>query len=107
MTTPASTTLATDFDVMSAVAGRIDARNEELRAMLGAFIGQMSSVPAAVWGGVAATRFADVVARWNDEQQRLHTALATIAETMRANERTLRAAADVHADGIGAVGMSL
>ena len=38
-------TLNTDFDLMTAVAGKIDARNEEIRAMLQSFIGRMSSVP--------------------------------------------------------------
>ena len=67
MTTPATGALNTDFDLMTAVAGTIDARNEEVRAMLGSFIGQMTSVPASVWGGVAAARFRDVVDRWNAE----------------------------------------
>ena len=53
MTTPASGSLNTDFGLMTAVAGAIDTRNDELRAMLRAFIGQMTGVPASVWGGVA------------------------------------------------------
>ena len=35
-------TLSTDFDLMRSVAGTTDARNEEIRAMLQAFIGRMS-----------------------------------------------------------------
>jgi len=69
MTTPGA--LNTDFDLMTAVAGRIDTRNEEVRAMLRAFIGQMTSVPASVWGGAAAARFRDVVDRWNAESVEL------------------------------------
>ena len=93
--------LATDFDLMAAVAGKTDARKEEIRAMLASFIGQMSSVPASVWGGVAAARFRDVVDRWNAESLRLHAALQRIAETIRDNERTLRLATDSHAHAIG------
>jgi WXG100 family type VII secretion target len=107
MTNPTGGALATDLDLMIAVASRIDARNDEVRAMLGSFIGQMTSVPASVWGGAAATRFAGVVERWHAESATLQTALARIAETMRLNERTLREAADTHADGIAAATASL
>ena len=50
MTTPTNGALNTDFELMGAVASKIDARNEEVRAMLRAFIGQMTSVPSTVWG---------------------------------------------------------
>ena len=94
--------LNTDFGLMSAVAGKIDGRNEEVRAMLGSFIGQMSTVPPSVWGGVAAARFRDVVDRWNTESLALHESLQRIAETIRLNERTLREAADQHSHRIAA-----
>lgn len=105
MTTPGA--LNTDFELMAAVAGRIDARNEEIRAMLRSFIGQMTSVPASVWGGVAATRFRDVVDRWNVESVQLHAALQRIAETIAYNERTLREATDGHSHRIAAAAHSL
>lgn len=92
--------LNTDFGLMSAVAGKIDARNEEVRAMLRSFIGQMSTVPPSVWGGVAAARFREVVDRWNAESLTLHQSLQRIAETIRLNERTLREAADQHSHRI-------
>jgi hypothetical protein len=38
MTTPGGGPLTTDFDLMTAVAGKTDARNEEIRAMLQSFI---------------------------------------------------------------------
>jgi WXG100 family type VII secretion target len=107
MTNHTGAALNTDLDVMTAVSGRIDARNEEVRAMLGAFMGQMSSVPPSVWGGVAATRFRDVVDRWNAESIKLHTALARIAETMRGNEHALRDAADAHSARIAATTAAL
>jgi WXG100 family type VII secretion target len=107
MTTPSTGALNTDFDLMTAVAGTIDARNEEVRAMLGSFIGQMSSVPASVWGGVAAVRFRDVVDRWNGESTKLHAALQRIAETIRHNERTLREAGEGHSHRIAATAESL
>jgi WXG100 family type VII secretion target len=107
MTTPATGALNTDFDLMTAVAGTIDARNEEVRAMLGSFIGQMASVPASVWGGVAAARFRDVVDRWNGESTKLHAALQRIAETIRYNERTLREAGEGHSHRIAATAESL
>jgi WXG100 family type VII secretion target len=107
MTTRASGALNTDFDLMSSVAGQIDTRNEEVRAMLGSFIGQMTSVPPSVWGGVAATRFREVVDRWNAESMKLHAALQVIAETIRYNERTLREAAEGHSHGINSVAGSL
>lgn len=96
--------LTTDLDLMTAVAGRIDASNEDLRTMLGAFMGRMTTVPAAVWGGAAAVRFRDVVERWNSESMALYAALQRIAETIRANERTLREVADGHAQAIAAAG---
>ena len=107
MTTPAGGSLNTDFELMAAVAGKTDARNEEIRAMLQAFIGRMTSVPPSVWGGVAATRFRDVVDRWNAESVKLHAALQRIAETIRQNEHTLREAAETHSHQIGAVGTNL
>jgi WXG100 family type VII secretion target len=107
MTTPAGGSLNTDFDLMAAVAGKTDARNEEIRAMLQSFIGRMTSVPPSVWGGVAATRFRDVVDRWNAESVKLHAALQRIAETIRLNEQTLRGATETHSHQIGAVGTNL
>lgn len=107
MTTSAGGSLKTDFDLMRAVAGKIDARNDEIRAMLQSFIGRMGSVPASVWGGVAATRFRDVVDRWNAESLKLHAALQRIAETIRLNEQTLREATQTHSHQIGAVAGNL
>ncbi|TPG34399.1 WXG100 family type VII secretion target [Mycolicibacterium hodleri] len=95
-----SRALTTDLGLMSAVAGKIDGRNEETRAMLRTFIGQMSSVPPSVWGGAAAARFRDVVDRWNTQSLALHQSLQRIAETIRLNERTLREAADQHSHRI-------
>lgn len=102
-----STPLGADFDVMTTVAGRIDVRNDDIRSMLQTFIGRMNTVPPTVWGGVAATRFRDVVERWNAESLTLHTTLQRIAETIRHNERTLREAADGHAQRLGGVGETL
>jgi len=107
MTTPGGGPLTTDFELMSAVAGKTDGRNEEIRAMLQSFIGRMGSVPPSVWGGVAAVRFREVVDRWNSESSRLYAALQHIAENIRANERTLRAAGETHSHHIGAVANTL
>ena len=107
MTTPGGGALTTDFELMTAVAGKTDARNEEIRAMLQSFIGRMGGVPQSVWGGVAAVRFRDVVERWNAESTRLHTALQRIAETIRQNERTLREASETHSHQIGSVATNL
>ncbi|OBI78778.1 WXG100 family type VII secretion target [Mycobacterium sp. E740] len=107
MTTPQSGSLHTDFDLMTAVANNTDARNEEMRAMLQSFIGRMTAVPASVWGGVAATRFRDVVDRWNTESLKLHGSLQRIAETIRLNEQTLREATESHSHQIGAVAHQL
>jgi WXG100 family type VII secretion target len=103
MTSP----LNTDFELMTAVAGRIDGRNEEIRAMLRSFIGEMTSVPASVWGGVAAARFRDVVDRWNAESVKLHVALQRIAETITQNQRTLHEATESHSHQIAATAQSL
>src|SRR5262245_13512644 len=99
---PPSAALNTDLELMTAVAGKIDARNDEIRSMLQSFIGRMVNVPPSVWGGVAAVRFRDVVDRWNTESTKLHFALQGIAETMRVNERSLREAAETHSQSIGA-----
>lgn len=107
MTSPVGGSLNTDFDLMTAVAGKIDARNDEIRAMLQGFIGRMSSVPPSVWGGVAAVRFREVVDRWNTESTKLYVALQRIAETIRTNERLLRAAGESHSHHLGAVANGL
>ncbi|MGN7780559.1 WXG100 family type VII secretion target [Mycolicibacterium sp. 22603] len=99
--------LTTDLDLMHAVSGQIDARNDEIRAMLGSFIGRMCSVPASVWGGAAALRFREVVNRWNTESIALHAALGRIAETIRLNEQTLREAAESHSHQLAAVANEL
>jgi WXG100 family type VII secretion target len=99
--------LNTDLELMHSVSGQIDARNQEVRAMLGTFMGRMCSVPASVWGGAAAVRFRDVVDRWNAESMALHTALERIAETIRLNEHILREAADGHSQQIGTVSNQL
>src|ERR1700744_549952 len=105
MATP--NTLSTDFDLMRSVADATDTRNEEIRAMLQAFIGRMSSVPPSVWGGLAAARFKEVVDRWNAESTRLYHALHTIAETIRQNQVTLHEAGQNHAHHIAAAGGDL
>jgi WXG100 family type VII secretion target len=107
MTTPAGGALNTDFELMTSVAGKTDARNEEIRAMLQSFIGRMGSVPPTVWGGVAASRFQDVVDRWNTESLKLTAALQRIAETIRLNQQTLREATETHSQQIGAVATNL
>ena len=99
--------LNADFDMMRSVAATTDARNEEIRAMLQAFIGRMSSVPASTWGGMAAARFKDVVDRWNAESTRLYHALHTIAEAIRHNEAMLHEAGQNHAHHIAAAGGTL
>jgi WXG100 family type VII secretion target len=100
-------TLSTDFDLMRSVAGTTDTRNEEIRAMLQAFIGRISNVPPSVWGGLAAARFKDVVDRWNVESMRLYHVLHTIAETIRHNEAMLQEAGHNHAHHIAAAGGNL
>jgi len=107
MTTPVGGSLNTDFDLMTAVAGKTDARNEEIRAMLQSFIGQMSGVPASVWGGTAATRFHDVVDRWNAQSLKLHAALQRIAETIRLILFNHPATTESHSHQIGSVATNL
>jgi WXG100 family type VII secretion target len=99
--------LSADFDLMRSVAAAIDTHNEEIRASLQAFIGRIGSVPQSVWGGMAASRFKDVVHRWNSESMKLHHSLHSIAETIRYNEAALRDAADDHARHIGSAAGSL
>lgn len=103
MTTPQGGSLNTDFELMTAVASKTDAHNEEIRAMLQSFIGRMSAVPPSVWGGVAAARFREVVDRWNAESLKLHASLQRIAETIRLNQQTLQEATQTHSHRIGAV----
>jgi WXG100 family type VII secretion target len=105
VSTPVSVnSLNTDLDLMRSVAAATDTRNEEVRAMLQAFIGRMGGVPASVWGGLAAARFKDVVDRWNAESMRLHHGLHAIAETIRQNEALLREAGHSHAHSIATAG---
>src|SRR4051812_27411246 len=101
MTSPGAGSLSTDFDLMRDVAGKIDARNDEIGSMLQGFIGRMTSVPPSVWGGNAATAFRGVVDRWNTESMKLQQALQGISQTIRANERVLREAGETHSQQIG------
>lgn len=105
MTAPRA--LTTDFDLMRSVANTMDARNDEIRSMLQAFIARMGGVPPSVWGGPAAARFQAVVDRWNAESLRLYDVLHAIAETVRHNEATLREAGQDHARHISAAGGNL
>jgi WXG100 family type VII secretion target len=100
-------TLNTDFDLMRSVADTTDARNDEIRATLQAFIARMSNTPPSVWGGLAAGRFKEVVDRWNAESLRLYHVLHRIAETIRHNEAALRDAGQDHASRIAAAGGNL
>lgn len=95
--------LSTDFDLMRDVATKIDARSVEVRGLLNGFIGRMMGVPTSVWGGVAATRFKEVVDRWNGESTKLLAALDGIAGTIRFNEQQLRDAAQAHADRLAGI----
>lgn len=106
VSTPAATTttLSADFDVMHAVAAATDARNEEIRGMLQAFVARMRAVPPSIWSGLAAARFHEVLDRWNAESLSLNHALARIAETIRLNERALREVAETHSHRIAAAG---
>lgn len=105
MSTPeGANALTTDLDLMRSVAATTDTRNEEIRAMLQAFLGRISSVPPSVWGGVAATRFKEVVDRWNAESTKLYNALHSVAETIRHNEAALREAGETHGHHIASVG---
>ncbi|WP_156687311.1 WXG100 family type VII secretion target [Mycobacterium sp. Marseille-P9652] len=99
--------LSADFDLMRSVADATDARNDEIRALLRAFIARVGSVPPSVWGGPAAGRFKEVVDRWNAESLRLYHGLHAIAETIRQNEATLREAAHNHAQHISAAAGNL
>src|SRR5579875_2816867 len=81
--------LSTDLELMRSVAATTDTRNEEIRTVLQAFIGRISSVPPSVWGGVAANRFKEVLDRWHVESTKLYHGLHSIAETIRYNEAML------------------
>lgn len=100
-------TLSTDLNLMRSVAATTDARNEEIRAMLHAFIARMGGVPHSVWGGIAVARFKDVMDRWNAEATRLYHVLHTIADTIRHNEAALSEAGQNHAHYIAAAGGNL
>ncbi|MEE6175278.1 WXG100 family type VII secretion target [Mycobacterium sp. 050134] len=103
----ATNALSADLDLMRSVANTTDARNDEIRAVLQAFIARVGAVPPTVWGGPAAARFKHVVDRWNAESLRLHDVLHTIAETIRHNEAALREVGQAHAEHIAAAGGNL
>ena len=101
------TALTTDFALMRAAADATDARCAEIRTLLQGCIGRLSSVPPSVWGGMAATRFRDVVDRWNAETVKLCHSLDSIAATIRHNEQTLNQAGHEHAQQIAAAASEL
>ena len=94
----AGSALTTDFDLMLAVAGKTDARNDEIRAMLQSFVAAMSSVPPSVWGGVAATRFREVMERWNGESLKLHGAICTSVQPSAAERRLMLTGVNAFSD---------
>ena len=100
-------TLSTDFVLMAKAAAATDARGAEVRALLQTFLARMTSVPPSVWSGPAATVFQDAVGRWGAESNRLCGALDGIAATIRANEQSLREAADTHARHLGSAAADL
>lgn len=102
-----NTALSTDFALMREAADATDARCAEIRTLLQGCIGRLSTVPPSVWGGVAATRFRDVVDRWNAETVKLCHSLDTIAATIRHNEQTLNDAGQEHGRQIAAVASDL
>jgi WXG100 family type VII secretion target len=99
--------LNTDLDAMRTVATSTDNRSDEIRTLLQGFIARMDAVPASVWGGFAASRFKEIVQRWNTESIKLTQALRGIADSIRQSERELRAAAQAHAQRIIGAGADL
>ncbi|MDL5155472.1 WXG100 family type VII secretion target [Actinomycetospora termitidis] len=70
----------------------IDVR-DQIAAQLAQLRGQLVPLEAT-WRGDASTAFTQLMARWNDDANRINAALGAIAESVTASGVTYRAAED-------------
>ncbi|MCD2189430.1 WXG100 family type VII secretion target [Actinomycetospora soli] len=82
----------------------------EVRDQIGAQLAQLRAqlVPLeATWRGDASTAFTQLMARWNDDANRINAALGAIAESVQASAVGYRAAEDEVAATTSRIGRAL
>lgn len=75
---------ATEHELMTTTAGKVDAVNDQVQAELQRLQGTVDGV-AGAWKGNASVAFGELMAQWNDAALRLREALSSISENIRAN----------------------
>ena len=75
---------ATEHELMSTTAGKVDAVNDQVQGELPRLQGTVDGV-AGAWKGNANVAFGELMAQWNDAALRLREALTSISDNIRAN----------------------
>ncbi|HMT51588.1 WXG100 family type VII secretion target [Dietzia sp. UBA5065] len=82
----------THIGTMDTAAKRVDDVNLEIDRLLGNVRDSVSQLGGSVWRGAAQSRFAAIMAEWQQQSAKLNSALAGISETMRTNSTSFDAA---------------
>ena len=82
----------THIGTMDTAAKRVDDVNLEIDRLLGNVRDSVSQLGGSVWRGAAPSRFAAIMAEWEQQSAKLNSALAGISETMRTNSTSFDAA---------------
>ena len=81
---PMSGLFATEHELMTTTAGKVDAVNDQVQAELQRLQGTVDGV-AGAWKGNASVAFGELMAQWNDAALRLREALSSTSDNIRAN----------------------
>jgi WXG100 family type VII secretion target len=92
----------TSIDVMQKAAQQVNQVSEEINAELRSLLAQIEPV-AAGWKGEAASAFQALMARWNEDAQKLTQALQGISESLGSSTRNYSAAEDSNAAQISKI----
>lgn len=96
--------LAADSSVLNTSASHVDDTNSNISAQLTHIRGIVDQLAAGTWHGSAANAFSRVMTDWDSAVIRLNSALAGIAEQLRANSTSYANEEDANAAAISRAG---